>query len=65
MTDPVEKTILGRVICEETAADAADPEPDKAVEGEAEPDALENELSTELLETPIEDPEMDVVALVI
>jgi hypothetical protein len=63
--EPVEKTILGNVICEEAAADAADPELDKAVEAEAEADALEDELSTELLEAPMEDVEAEKVALVI
>jgi hypothetical protein len=40
-------TMLGKVICEDTAADGADPELDKAAAMEV--DALEDELSTELL----------------
>jgi hypothetical protein len=61
--EPVEKTILGNVICEEAAADTAGPELEKAVEVEV--DTLEDELSTELLEAPIEDVEVDEVTLVI
>jgi hypothetical protein len=59
--EPVEKTMLGNVICEEVAADTVDSELDKAVKA----DALEDELSTELLEAPIEDVEVDEIALVI
>jgi hypothetical protein len=63
--ESVEKTMLGNVICEEAAADTADPELDKAVEVETEAAALEDGLSTRLLEAPIEDVEVDEVALVI
>jgi hypothetical protein len=65
VTEPVENTILGKVICGEAAADVADPELDRASGVEVEAYALEDERSAELLETPIEDPEMDGVALVI
>lgn len=62
-TELVEKTILGNVICEETTADDATSEMDEAAEIEA--DALENELSPELLKLLAENSELDEVALVI
>jgi hypothetical protein len=55
VAEPVEKTMLGNVICEETAADDADPELDTATGMDA--DALGDELSTELLEALNEDME--------
>jgi len=65
-TELVEKTILGNVICEETAAaddatDDASPEMDEA----AETDALEDELSVKLLKLVLESSRADEVALVI
>jgi hypothetical protein len=51
-TEPVEKTMLGNVICEETAADDAGPELDSSSEADA--NALTDELSIELLEALIE-----------
>lgn len=62
----VEKTILGNVICEETAADDAtddaNPETDEAAEAEA--DALGDELTAELPKVLGESSEADEVALV-
>jgi hypothetical protein len=55
--------MLGNVICEDTAADNADPELDTATGMEV--DALEEELSIELLGAPVEDTEVVEVALVI
>jgi hypothetical protein len=63
VAEPVEKTMLGNVICEETAADDADPELDTATGMEV--DALEEELSIELLGAPVEATEVVEVALVI
>jgi hypothetical protein len=61
-TEPVEKTMLGNVICEETAADDADPKLDN--QAGVETDALEDELSIELLGALVEDTEVVEVALV-
>jgi hypothetical protein len=61
-TEPVEKTILGNVICEETAADDADPELDSSAEAEA--DALADKPSIELSGALVEDTEVVEVALV-
>lgn len=67
-TELVEKTMLGNVICEETAAaddatDDAGPEMDEAAGVEA--DALGSELSTRLPKLLVDSSEADVVALVI
>jgi hypothetical protein len=61
-TEPVEKKILGNVICDETAADDADPELDSSAEAEA--DALEDKPSVEVLGALVEDTEVVGVALV-
>jgi hypothetical protein len=58
----VEKTMLGNVICEEAAAAT---ELDKSVEEGADTDTPDVEPSTEPLEAPVGDPEVDEVALVI
>jgi hypothetical protein len=61
-TEPVEKTILGNVICEETAADDADPELDNPAGVKA--DAPEDELSIGLSMAIVEGSEVVEVALV-